>query len=328
VFRPLIRRAAIVATLALGLVAPPLTTAQPGKLPKIGVLSLEAPDDAPCVDSFRRALGELGDVEGQTHGFELRWARGRMDVLPSLAADLVRMNVKIIVSASGPAATIVKEATTSIPIVLASSFYPVEAGLVASLAHPGGNVTGVTHFTPELMMKRVQLLKELLPRASRVAVLRVPGRLQDLVLRDMETAARQLGTQLQIVEVRRDEDLGAAFETAVKGRAQAVMSTQEPLFWRQRGQIAALALKHRLPSLSGEPTAAEAGALLFYGPDVFEGCSRAARYVDRILKGAKPADLPVEEPTKIRMVVNLKTARALKVTVPPSLLARADQVLE
>ncbi len=323
----LIRRVAATAALTLGLFVPPLTTAQPTKVPKIGVLSLEFPD-SPCVASFRRALSELGNVEGQTHVFELRWAKGRVDLLPSLAADLVRMHVDIIVSASGPAATIVKDASASIPIVLASSFYPVEAGVVASLARPGGNVTGVTHFTPELMMKRVQLLEELLPRATRVAVLRSPGRLQDLVVRDMETAARQLGTRLHVVEVRRVEDLSAAFDAVVKGRAQAVMSTQEPFFWQHRGQIAELALKHRLPSLSGEPTAAEAGALLFYGPDIFEGCSRAATYVDRILKGAKPAELPVEEPTKIRMVINLKTAKALGLTIPPSLLVRADQVIE
>ena len=324
----LIRRVAVTATLTLGLFVPPLATAQPTKVPKIGVLSLEAPEDAPCVESFRRAFSELGNVEGQTHVFELRWARGRVDPLPNLAADLVRANVNIIVSASGPAATIVKEASASIPIVLASSLYPVEAGLVASLARPGGNVTGVTHFTPELMMKRVQLLKELLPRATRIAVLRSPGRLQDLVVRDMETAARQFGTRLQVVEVRRGEDLSAAFDAAVKGHAQAVMSTQEPFFWQHRGRIAELALKHRLPSLSGEPTAAEAGALLFYGPDVFEGCSRAATYVDRILKGAKPADLPIEEPTKIRMVINLKTAKALGLTIPPPLLVRADQAIE
>ncbi len=300
----------------------------PPKVPKIGVLSLDFPEDSTCVDSFRRALSGLGYVEGQTHVFALRWAKGRADLLPSLAADLVRMNVDIIVSASGPAAMIVKEASASIPVVLASSFYPVEAGVISSLSRPGGNVTGVTHFTPELMMKRVQLLKELLPRVTRVAVLRSPGRLQDLVVRDMETAARELRTKLQVVEVQRVEDLSAAFDAAVKGRAQAVMSTQGPFFWHNRSQIAQLALKHRLPSLSGEPTAAEAGALLFYGPDVIEGCSRAAKYVDRILQGAKPADLPVEQPTKITMMINLKTAKALGLTIPPTLLLRADQVIE
>ena len=221
-----------------------------------------------------------------------------------------------------------KEATASIPIVLASSFYPVELGVIASLAHPGGNVTGVTHFTPELMAKRVQLLRELLPRATRFAVLRLPGGMQDLVVRDMEAAARQLGVQLQVIEVRRVEDLPPAFDAASGSRAQAVMSTQGPFFVQNNARIARLALQHRLPSLSGEPNAAEDGALLFYGPNVFEGCARAARYVDRILKGAKPADLPVEQPTRIDSVINLKTAKALGITIAPSLLQRADRVIQ
>jgi putative ABC transport system substrate-binding protein len=302
--------------------------AQPARMPKIGVLSLDFPDNATCVDRFRRGLGDLGYVEGQTLVLELRWAKDRVDLLPGLAADLVRSNVDLIVSASGPAAAVAKEATTAIPIVLASSFYPVEAGIIQSLAHPGGNVTGVTHFTPELMAKRVQLMKELVPKATRIAVLRLSGRLQDLVVRDMNAAARQLGIELQPIEVRGEEDIAAAFDTAIKGRAQAVMSTQGPFFWRLRSRIAQLALKHRLPSLSGEPTAAEAGSLLFYGPDVMEGCQRAAKYVDRILKGVKPADLPVEQPTKIDLVINVKTATALGLHVPQSLVLRADRVIQ
>ena len=186
----------------------------------------------------------------------------------------------------------------------------------------------MTHFTPELMAKRVQLMKELVPKATRIAVLRLSGRLQDLVVRDMNAAARQLGIELQPIEVRGEEDIAAAFDTAIKGRAQAVMSTQGPFFWRLRSQIAQLALKHRLPSLSGEPTAAEAGSLLFYGPDVMEGCQRAAKYVDRILKGVKPADLPVEQPTKIDLVINVKTATALGLRVPQSLVLRADRVIQ
>jgi len=292
------------------------------------VLSLDFPDNATCVDRFRRGLGDFGYVEGRTLVLELRWAKDRVDLLPGLAADLVRSNVDVIVSASGPAAAVVKEATTAIPVVLASSFYPVEAGIIQSLAHPGGNVTGVTHFTPELMAKRVQLMKELVPKATRIAVLRLSGRLQDLVVRDMNAAARQLGIELQAIEVRGEDDIAAAFDTAIKGRAQAVMSTQGPFFWRLRSQIAQLALKHRLPSLSGEPTAAEAGSLLFYGPDVMEGCQRAAKYVDRILKGVKPADLPVEQPTKIDLVINVKTATALGLRVPQSLVLRADRVIQ
>jgi ABC-type uncharacterized transport system substrate-binding protein len=325
----IIIRGAVVAGLALAVIAaPPAAEGQPAKIARIGVISGDAPSDSPCVEWLRRGLGELGYIEGKTHVLELRWAQGRSDVFPSLAADLVRMNVDLIVSAAGPAAVAVKEATTSIPIVLASSFYPVELGIIASLAHPGGNVTGVTHFTPELMAKRVQLLKELLPRASRFAVLRLPGGMQGFVVRDMEAAGRQLGVQLQVIEVRRAEDLPAAFDVAGKWRAQAILSTQGPFFWLNRAQIAQLALKHGLPSLSGEPGAPEAGVLLFYGPDVFEGCQRAAKHVDRILKGAKPADLPVEQPTKIDLVINLKTAKALGVRVPQSLVVQAARVIE
>jgi putative tryptophan/tyrosine transport system substrate-binding protein len=302
--------------------------AQAPRVPRIGVISLDFPETATCVDRVRQGLADLGYVEGRTHSLELRWAKDQMNLLPSLAADLVRINVDVIVSASAPAASVVKEATASIPIVLASSFYPVETGIIKSLAHPGGNVTGVTHFTPGLMAKRVQLMKELVPSLTRIAVLRSSGRTQDLVVKDMDAAARQLKTELQPIEVRGEEDISAAFDAAVKGRAQAVMSTQDPFFWRHRAQIAELALKHRLPSLSGEPTAAEAGALLFYGPDVLEGCQRAATYVDRILKGAKPADLPVEQPTKITLIINAKTATALGLRVPQSLLFRADRVLE
>lgn len=325
----IIRRLATVAGLALGLVASPgAVEGQPAKVARIGVISGDAPSDSPCVEWLRRGLAGLGYVEGRTHVLELRWAEGRSDVFPSLAADLVRMNVDLIVSAAGPAALAVKEATTSIPIVLASSFYPVELGIIASLAHPGGNVTGVTHFTPELMAKRVQLLRELLPRASRFAVLRLPGGMQDLVVRDMDAAARQLGVRLQVIEVRRMDDLAPAFDTAARGRSQAVMSTQGPFFVQNNVRIAQLALQHRLPSLSGEPNAAEDGALLFYGPNVFEGCARAAKYVDRILKGAKPADLPVEQPTRIDFVINLKTAKALGIAIAPSLLQRADRMIQ
>jgi putative ABC transport system substrate-binding protein len=212
--------------------------------------------------------------------------------------------------------------------VLASSFYPVELGIVASLAHPGGNVTGLTHFTPELMAKRVQLLKDAVPAASRVAVLRLPGRVHDLVVKDMEAAARQLNVRLEVFEVRRVEDLAPAFENAVHGGAAAMMSTQGPFFFENNRRIADLALKHRLPSLSGEPDSAQAGALLFYGPHVTEGCQHAARYVDKILKGAKPADLPIEQPTKFELVINLKTAKALGLTVPQSLLVRADEIIQ
>jgi putative ABC transport system substrate-binding protein len=310
-------------TLILSLLAASLAAEaqlQP-KIPRIGVVAGGFPTDDACVEALRRGIHDLGYVEGQTHVLELRWSEGRVEPFPSLAADLVRLKMDLIVSTAAPAAEAVKKATASIPIVLASSFYPVEIGVIESLAHPGGNVTGVTHFTPELMAKRVQLLKEALPRLSRVAVLRLSGHIQDLVVRDMETAARQLGVELQVIEVRSVEDLTAAFDTAMKSRAQAVMSTQGPFFNLNSTVVAQLALKHRLPTLSGEPTTPGTGILLFYGPNVIEGCYRAAYYVDRILKGARPADLPVEQPTKIKVVINLKTARALRLMIPPSVLA-------
>jgi len=183
------RRTFLAGAGAMLLAAPPVAETQEARVRKIGVLSLDFPNDSVCVDALRRSLNDLGYAEGRTHVLELRWAKDHTDLLPSLAADLVRMKVDLIVSASWPAAAVVKEATTSIPIVLATSFYPVESGVIASLAHPGGNVTGVTHFAPELMAKRVQLLKEVVPKASRFALLRLPGPLQDLVVRDMEVAA-------------------------------------------------------------------------------------------------------------------------------------------
>jgi putative ABC transport system substrate-binding protein len=267
-------------------------------------------------------------VEGQTHVLEPRWAEGRAERFPLLAAELVRLQVDLLVSVAAPAAVAVKEATTSIPIVLASSFYPVELGVIASLAHPGGNVTGVTHFTPELMAKRVEMLAELVPEVSRFAVLRLAGRDHDLVVRDMETAARKLGVQLQVLEVGSVEGFAAAFEAAREGGAQGVMTTQAPFFLQNNATIAQLALEHRLPSISGEPNAAEAGVLVFYGPLIIAGCQRAAYYVDRILKGAKPADLPVEQPMKFKLVINLKTAKALGLTIPPTLLVLADEVIQ
>src|SRR5439155_9493746 len=196
--------------------APLRAEAQETKLPKIGVIALDFPGDSSgCVARVLDGLAALGYVEGKTHVLERRLAEDRPDRLPGLAADLVRLKVDLIVSASAPAAVVVKDATTSIPVVLASSFYPVESGIIASLARPGGNVTGVTHFTPELMAKRVQLWKDVLPRIGRLAVLRFPGKLDDLVMRDIEAAARQLGVQLQTIEVRQAEDLPAAFESAV-----------------------------------------------------------------------------------------------------------------
>src|SRR5262245_17727506 len=269
-----------------------------GKGPGIGVRSGNRPDNDGCLRGLRQGFTDLGYIEGKTHFLEVRWSEGRQEPFPSLARDLVALKVDLIVSFVTEAHPAVKQATATIPIVMATSTYPVELGLVASFARPGGNITGVAQFTSELMAKRVQILKEAAPSISRVAVIRQPGYRNDLIVRDFESAAHQLGIKLQVVEVRRAEDLPGAFQTATRGGAEAVMTTQGPFFGLYQAAIAELALKHRLPSISGEAGAPRAGTLLFYGPYVREGCERAASYADRILKGAKPSDLPVEQPRK------------------------------
>jgi putative tryptophan/tyrosine transport system substrate-binding protein len=318
----------------LALLAAPLAAeaqeyrAQPaGKVARIGVLSGTGPSFDNCTQALRRGLDVVGHVEGQTYHLEIGWAEGDVRAFPRLAADLLRRRVDVI-AVTSLAIEAAREATTTVPLVMTSSSYPVERGLIASLARPGGNITGLATHTGELMAKRVQILKEATPGAARLAVLRLPGPINDLMVRDIEAAGRQLGLRLQVIEVRRAEDLPGAFQTAIGGGAQTAMTTQGPFFALNRVQIADLALKHRLPSLTGEPGAAEVGTLMFYGPPIWEGCQRAASYVDRILKGAKPGDLPVEQPTKIELVINLKTAKALGLRIPPLLLQRADQVIE
>jgi putative ABC transport system substrate-binding protein len=314
-----------VLAIALGV---PFGTQAESKIPRIGVLSADFPKHSPCVDRLRRGLSELGYNEGVTHALEVRWAEGRTDVLQPLAEDLVGLKVDLLVSAAEDATLAVKHATSTVPIVMTSSFYPVELGLVASLSRPGGNITGVGSFTPDLMARRVQLVKETLPRASRVALLRLPGRIQSLVMRDMEAVARQAGIYLINIEVENVDDLAPAFETAVRGAAEAVMTTHGPFFAQNSARIAQLALKSKIPSFSGEPGSAADGALMVYGPNVLGGCSQAVKYVARILKGARPADLPVEQAVKTELVLNMKTAKALSLTIPPSILQRADHVIE
>jgi putative tryptophan/tyrosine transport system substrate-binding protein len=325
------RTAAWVLGASLILHATPGTTpaqSSPTNIPRIGVLSGgRAGDSSGCTGAFRSGLSALGYVERQTYQLEIQWSDGGVETFPKLAAELVRRKVDII-AVTSLAIEAAKAATSTIPLVMTSSSYPVERGLIASLARPGGNITGLATHTGELMGKRVQILKEAVPKAAKVAVLRLVGPVQDFFVRDIEAAAKQVGVQSQVIEVRRPEDLSGAFETAVKSGAQAVMLSQGPFFNMTRKQIGDLALKHRLPTLSGEPESPEAGTLLFYGPDIYDGCGRAASYVDRILKGAKPADLPVEQPNKYELVINLKTAKALGLTVPQSLVYRADRVIE
>jgi putative tryptophan/tyrosine transport system substrate-binding protein len=324
------RRRFLLSSLA-GVVAAPLAAqAQQDKSQpqRVGVLAGNPPDTNLCLAALKAGLADFGYMEGKTHSLELRWTDGDIEPFPKLARELVQLNVDVIVALTALAIPAVRAATSVIPIVMASSSYPDELGLIRSLSRPGGNVTGIANFTPELMQKRVQILKEAVPSAQRVAVLRLAGPIQDLYLRDLTIAAHRLGIELQVIQVQHVSELPSAFETATRGKAQAVMSTQGPFFGLNTHRIAQLALKHKLPGLSGEQESAAAGTLLFYGPYIRDGCLRAAYFVDKLLKGARPADLPVEQPVRFRLNVNLKTAKALGLTIPPSLLARADQIIE
>ncbi len=327
-------RRAFLVSFAGGLLASPLAaeTQQVGKVPRIGLLVTgPPPGEHQCVLALRRGLTDLGYVEGRTYVFEMRWAEGRSeDTFPRFGAELVHLGVDLIVSVTSQGLTEAKRALAAVPVVMAAGSYPVERGLVASLSRPGANITGMATFTGEMFSKRIQLLAEAVPGTSRVAVLRIPGDQSNLIVRDFERAARQLGLKLRVIGLKGEgaEDLPAAFQTASRGGAQAVMTTQGPFFYQHRRPVAELALKHRLPSVSGEPLAAEAGTLLTYGASIDDSCHRAATFVDRILKGAKPADLPLEQPIRFELMVNLKTAKALGLTIPQSLLLRADQVIE
>jgi putative ABC transport system substrate-binding protein len=325
-----VERRAFVGVVALGLLVAPLASeAQTAKVYRIGVLRTQlrhAPDSA--AEGLRQGLGELGYFDGQNVVLEYRWAEGRPDQLPALARDLVRANVDVIVTGGEQAILAAKQATSTIPIVMGASNDPVGARLVASLARPGGNVTGMTVLSRELSRKRLQLLKEALPRASRVAVLSnpaYPGTALDLT--ETRSAALELGFTLQNVEVHSVADLEAAL-AAARERADALLPLGDPFFTGQRVQLVNLATKHRFPGMYYWKEFVEAGGLMSYGPSLHDLYRRAASHVDKILKGAKPADLPVEQPTKFELIINLKTAKALGLTIPPSLLLRADQVIE
>jgi ABC-type uncharacterized transport system substrate-binding protein len=327
---PRLRVALILTTVAMFSGATVVFAQPVDKLARIGVLVTgDRPDEHVCVVALRRGLAELGYAEGQTHALEARWAEGLPEeTFPRLAMELVRLHVDLIVAVTAGGLQEANQTIGTIPVVMAASSYPVERHLIASLARPGGNITGLATHIGENFAKRVQLLAEALPGVSRVAVLRIPGATNDWIVRDMQTAARQLGLKLQVIKLNRADDLPVAFHAATRGRAQAVMTTQGPFFGQHQRQFVELALKHKLPTFSGEPNAVDAGVLMSHGPSITESCRRSATFVHRILKGAKPADLPVEQPTKYELLVNLKTARALGITLPPSLLIRADRVIE
>jgi ABC-type uncharacterized transport system substrate-binding protein len=325
-------RRSFISGITVGLLAAPLAAeAQPaGKVPRIGFLSPASSTSAPHIlEAFRQGLRDFGYVEGQNIVVEYRWAEGGAERLPVLAAELVSLKVDVIVASGTPAPLAAKNATKTIPIVMASAGDPVGAGLVASLARPGGNVTGQSTLTPDLGRKRLQLVKELLPGVSRVAVLwNAANPYTVLLVREIEAAARTLKVQIQSLEVRGPDDFENVLPTAISGRAGALAVVDDPLTVSYRTRIVSFASQHRLPAIYGFREFAEAGGLMAFGANLADLYRRAPIYVDKILKGAKPADLPVEQPTKFELVINLKTAKALGLTIPPSLLQRADQVIE
>jgi len=302
---------------------------QPKKVPRIGFMIGTSPSIIPDrIEGFRRGLRELGYVEGKNVVIEYRVAEGKVERLPNLLAELVRLKVDVIVT-GGIVNHAAKQATTTIPIVIAFDGDPVGNGLVASLARPGGNITGLSALYPELSGKQLELLKETVPRLSRVVVigeLNNPGNSE--VLREMELAAKAFGVKLQSLDVRDLKDIETAFRAASKARANAVIVLAGTIVLVHRAQITTLAIKSRLPAMYPRPEFVEDGGLMTYGPSIADLYRRAATYVDKILKGAKPADLPVEQPMKFEFVINLKTAKQIGLTIPPNVLARADKVIK
>ena len=320
--RPLLRALACGIAFAVA----PLRAQQQGKVPVVGVLMLTAGPNDPIVERIRRELRNLGYVDGQTIRIEYRGAQGQVDRLPQLAQELVDLRADAIIVGAESIARAVKQATTTIPIVMVAFDYdPVAAGLVDSLSRPGGNVTGIFPRTSDLVGKNLELLKELLPRVSHVAVLY--DALWTRQLEALKPAARMLGVQLQLVEVRTPYDYDAAFKGARKNKPEAMMVLQSPRAYVARDQIAKLALEYKLPTICQGDPLVRAGGLISYGPDMLATFGRTAYFVDRVLKGASPAGLPIEQPTQYLLVVNLKTAKALGVTIPESILLRADEVI-
>jgi ABC-type uncharacterized transport system substrate-binding protein len=308
----------------------PAQAQQPKKVPRIGFLGgASASFYAARTNAFRQGLNELGYTEGKNIVIEYRYAEGKFDRLPDLAAELVGLKLDVIVAAPTPSVLAAKKASATTPIVFASVVDPVASGLVASLARPGGNITGLTILGPELSGKRLELLKEVLPNVTRVAALwNSANPAQELIWKEMQAAAQELRLQLQSLEVRSANDFDIAFEAALRERAQALIPSGEPLINTQLKRIVEFAAKNRLPAMYAGPEVVDAGGLMSYAPNYTDQYRRAAIYVDKILKGAKPADLPVEQPTKFEFVINLKTAKQIGLTIPPNVLARADKVIK
>jgi putative tryptophan/tyrosine transport system substrate-binding protein len=307
----------------------PVEAQQPKKVPRIGVLApFSAASGAIRRDAFLQGLRDLGYVEGKNITIEYRYTEGQLDRLPDLAAELVHLNVDVIVTAAISSVRAAKRATATIPIVFASVGEAVESGLVSSLARPGGNATGFTFFAPELDGKRLELLKEALPKVTRVAILwRMPSMRGD-PLKEAEAAAKALGLRLQSVGVKGPDDFESAFKAAKSGGADALIVISNPLSNTYRVRIVDLAAKNRLPGIYPSTDFVEDGGLMSYGADILDNWRRAATYVDKILKGTNPGDLPVEQPKKFDFVINLKAAKQIGVTIPPNVLARADKVIK
>jgi ABC-type uncharacterized transport system substrate-binding protein len=323
-----LRAIGLMLTLALGIFVAPLAAgAQPqGKVPHIGILIPTLEADTPQWEQFRQGLRESGYMEGHNIVLEYRFAAGRPERFPDLAAELVRLNVDVIVAVGVIATRAAKNATSTIPILQVAGGDPVAAGLVASLAHPGGNVTGLPLMPGPSLGKVLELLKEAIPGASRVAVLGNPAGLS-LWLTGIEGEAQALGFQLKVLEVREPQEFDSAFSTIAGRGIDAVVVPLDPMVYKHRTQIVELATKNRLPTISTDRSFADVGALMTYGVKLPALFQRAGVYAGKILKGTKPADLPVEQPMKFELIINLKTAQALGLTIPPVLLFQADEVI-
>jgi ABC-type uncharacterized transport system substrate-binding protein len=303
---------------------------QPTKVPRIGILiAPSASSFSARVEAFRRRLRELGYVEGKNIVIEYRYAEGKVERIPDLAAELVRLKVDVIVTSGGERTILAaKKASATIPIVFGAAADPVGSGLVSSLARPGGNITGLSQMSPDLDGKRLELLKEAFPKVARVAFLWQPGWRGNLALTDMEAAAKALGLKLQSLEVRSLDDFDSAFARAKRDGAQALITTAGGIISTQQRQVLDFAAKNRLPAIYHNSEFVEAGGLMSYGPSQTDLFRRAADFVDRILKGTKPADIPVEQPTKFEFAINLKAAKQIGVTIPPKVLGQADRVIK
>ncbi len=323
-------RRAFIGVLASGLLAaPPARAQQAGKVYRIGFLFYGAPGPSAEIDAFRQGLRELGYIERQNIAVEYRFAGGQVERLPELAAELVRLKPDVIVTPATPPSLSAKQATRTIPIVFAGVADPVGAGLIVDFARPGGNITGVASISAELGGKRLELLKGVAPKAARVAVLYNPGdRANVLVLKQLQESAPALGLTLQPLEVRGPGEFNGAFVAMTRDHAPALFVAAGVLTFEHRKALVDLAVKSRIPTMWGHRQFVDAGGLMSYAVNYYDQVRRAATYVDKILKGAKPGDLPVEQPTKFELVINIKAAKDIGLTIPQSLLGRADQVIE